>query len=359
MANAQAYACAGSPRINAFSNPNVRHVINATHSYPIGIADQVDAARSMTSTLPLVSSFRASNCPTSLTATATSSSSIQLAWSDASGDETGFSVERLDESTGLWVQVGTAGANAAGYTDAGLSGGVMYTYRVRAVRSGVYRSSPSTEAQAMTLSATQQSPSPSPAPSPSPSPVSSPPPPPPPSPKPPSPPPSPPSPKPPSPPLPPMPTVVTSTCVVNGVCGAGENADNCFSDCPIATGLAAVALTTSYAVSLSWTDASTAESGFAVMSKRSIETSWTQVTMLPAGTVRYTDSGLLRGTAYNYQIVGYSGSTPSPPSNTVAVTTVACYGGGARCSVGSECCSRKCKPSTKTCTAQRRMRTRA
>ena len=74
----------------------------------------------------------APTAPSDLTATATGSSTIDLAWTDASSDETGFKIERsLNGSTG-WTQIGTAAADATSYSDTGLSSGTAYYYRVRA-----------------------------------------------------------------------------------------------------------------------------------------------------------------------------------------------------------------------------------
>lgn len=75
----------------------------------------------------------APTAPTSPSATALSSSSISVAWTDASSDETGFEVERsADGSTG-WTNRTTTAANATSYSDTGLSASTQYFYRVRAV----------------------------------------------------------------------------------------------------------------------------------------------------------------------------------------------------------------------------------
>jgi len=69
--------------------------------------------------------------PSSLTATATSSSQINTGWTDNSTDEDSFEVERsLDNST--FALVATVGANSTSYTDSGLSASTTYYYRVRA-----------------------------------------------------------------------------------------------------------------------------------------------------------------------------------------------------------------------------------
>ncbi|MCB9932813.1 MAG: fibronectin type III domain-containing protein [Planctomycetes bacterium] len=68
--------------------------------------------------------------PSSCTATAVSGLSIQVSWSDNSGNETGFKLER-DDGSGF-VQIQLLAANANSFTDTGLSDSVQYSYRVRA-----------------------------------------------------------------------------------------------------------------------------------------------------------------------------------------------------------------------------------
>ena len=70
--------------------------------------------------------------PTGLSATATSSSSINLAWQDNSANETGFMVERRREGSGVWVEIGTAAADTEGFTSEGLFSEATYFHRVRA-----------------------------------------------------------------------------------------------------------------------------------------------------------------------------------------------------------------------------------
>ena len=70
--------------------------------------------------------------PSSLTATAVSSSGIDLSWQDNSINETGFRVQRQRDGSSDWVPVGTAPANATNFSDAGLLPGTRYRYRVQA-----------------------------------------------------------------------------------------------------------------------------------------------------------------------------------------------------------------------------------
>jgi M6 family metalloprotease-like protein len=74
--------------------------------------------------------------PSDLTATAVSQTGIELTWTDNTGDEAGFRVERSPDGAGGWAEVGSVGANVTVFTDSGLSGGATYYYRVRAYKAG-------------------------------------------------------------------------------------------------------------------------------------------------------------------------------------------------------------------------------
>ena len=71
--------------------------------------------------------------PTSLTATAVSSSQIDLTWVDSDTTEQGFKIERC---TGAgcsdFAQIATAGANVTSFSNTNLAGSTSYSYRVRA-----------------------------------------------------------------------------------------------------------------------------------------------------------------------------------------------------------------------------------
>jgi hypothetical protein len=69
--------------------------------------------------------------PSNLTATATGSTTISLAWKDNSNNESGFKIERK-KSGGNFSEIATVGANGNSYNDSALSGGFTYVYRVRA-----------------------------------------------------------------------------------------------------------------------------------------------------------------------------------------------------------------------------------
>jgi hypothetical protein len=73
--------------------------------------------------------------PTLLTATRVSEVQIDLSWTDNSGDETGFKIERCSgASCSNFVEIDTVGANVTSYNDTGLTYSTDYTYRVRAYK---------------------------------------------------------------------------------------------------------------------------------------------------------------------------------------------------------------------------------
>lgn len=75
--------------------------------------------------------------PTGLTASAVSSSRIDLNWSDNSDNEGGFKVERcLGAGCVNFVQVAQVGANSTSYSDTGLASSTTCSYRVRAFNGG-------------------------------------------------------------------------------------------------------------------------------------------------------------------------------------------------------------------------------
>jgi subtilisin family serine protease len=97
--------------------------------------DAVGALAGFTATGGRVNALAAltPTAPSGLSATTASSSQINLSWTDNSSNETGFKIER--STGGGYSQVGTAGTNAASYSDSGLSASTQYTYRVRAYNS--------------------------------------------------------------------------------------------------------------------------------------------------------------------------------------------------------------------------------
>jgi titin len=96
--------------------------------------------------------------PSNLTAAAVSSSQIDLEWTDNSGNEDGFKIERKTGAAGTYAEIATVGANVKSFSNTGLSAGTQYFYRVRAFNNGG-NSGYSNEANATTLPTAPTAPS--------------------------------------------------------------------------------------------------------------------------------------------------------------------------------------------------------
>ncbi len=94
--------------------------------------------------------------PATLTATATSTTQINLSWTDVTG-ETGFKIERKTGSGGTYAQIATTGTGVITFSDTGLTSSTNYYYRVRAT-SASGDSAYSPEANATTLTAPPSAP---------------------------------------------------------------------------------------------------------------------------------------------------------------------------------------------------------
>ena len=71
--------------------------------------------------------------PTNLAINAVSSSQIIMSWTDNSGNESGFRIERCSGSAcSNFAQIASVGANFNIYSDSGLPASAVYSYRVRA-----------------------------------------------------------------------------------------------------------------------------------------------------------------------------------------------------------------------------------
>jgi N-acetylmuramoyl-L-alanine amidase len=93
----------------------------------------------------------APSAPSGLAATALSSSQIRLTWTDNSGIEDNYRIERATAAGGPWTQIASTGANVTTFTNSSLTGGTTYYYRVRAFDTHLGNSAYSGTANATTI----------------------------------------------------------------------------------------------------------------------------------------------------------------------------------------------------------------
>lgn len=122
----------GDSGTSTIQNPAHTYAAAGTYSVSLIVTDDDGATGSIGKSVTVTAPPPIPAAPANLTATAVSSSQINLAWTD-SDTETGFKIERC---TGAgctnFAQIATVGANVTGYSNSGLSASTSYTYRVRA-----------------------------------------------------------------------------------------------------------------------------------------------------------------------------------------------------------------------------------
>jgi RHS repeat-associated protein len=124
------YAQIATTAANATSYSNTGLAANTAYFYrvraanAIGDSDYSNEASAATDNSPTP--------PSGLSATPISYNQINLAWTDASSNETGFGIERKTGAGGTYAQIATTAAGATGFSDGALAASTTYYYRVRA-----------------------------------------------------------------------------------------------------------------------------------------------------------------------------------------------------------------------------------
>jgi titin len=170
--------------------------------------------------------------------TITASSQINLAWTDASTNETGFRIERSTDGTSF-TQLTTTGANTTTYTNSGLTEGTLYYYRVRATNTAGNSAYSNTVSATTTISI-------------------------------------------------PPPSDLTAAVTSNGIV-------------------------------LTWLDKTSNESGFYI-ERASGTTSFTRIATVGANATSFTNSSVVIGVTYRYRVQAYTSVAASVYSNIVSVT---------------------------------------
>jgi fibronectin type 3 domain-containing protein len=151
-ANGGAWSQIASPTGNTTSYTDTNLSAGATYTYLVQAYDATSSVDSNPASVTLAPKAPGGG----LSAKAISSSQINLAWSNVSG-ETGFKIQRSSDNV-QWDQVGTAGANVLTFQDTGLNPVTMYYYRVLATNAGG-DSAPGSVSKATTLVAPPAAPS--------------------------------------------------------------------------------------------------------------------------------------------------------------------------------------------------------
>ncbi|MDQ3282586.1 MAG: metallophosphoesterase, partial [Acidobacteriota bacterium] len=140
----------------ALNHPAMYISLNNLGSLVLDVRGNTLTAKFLRETGVIADSFeiqkgnRAPAAATALTATATSETAINLAWTDGSNNEDGFRIERCTGTACTsFTQVGQVAANSTTYSDSALTAATVYRYRVQAYNK--IGATPSTEAEATTL----------------------------------------------------------------------------------------------------------------------------------------------------------------------------------------------------------------
>ena len=181
--------------------------------------------------------------PTGVTATAFSSSQINLSWTDNATNETGYRISRRLTSGAVWTVVATTAPGATTYNNTGLTTATGYTYRISAVAPGGALVS-AADIAATTLIATA------------------------------------------------APTAITATAISKSQ------------------------------INLRWTDAAANETGYRVDRRPTLGLVWETVATLPIGSRAYNDTtGLSPAIGYTYKISAVAPGGTLVSAATVAATT--------------------------------------
>jgi titin len=118
--------------VTTFSNTGL--TASTSYSYRVRATNLGgDSAYSNTATATTQATQTVPAAPSNLTATAVSTSQVNLSWVDNANNESGFKIERCQgQLCTNFAQIAQVGANVTTFSNTGLSRNTRYRYRVRA-----------------------------------------------------------------------------------------------------------------------------------------------------------------------------------------------------------------------------------
>ncbi len=145
------YTLLSTVAANATSVTDTGLAPGTEYCYQVRATGTGDAPASAFSAGSCATTLAPPGAPGNLTATATSTSAIALAWTDNSDNESGFEIWRSTTgAAGTYTLLSAAAANSTSANETGLTPGTEYCYKVRALRSGAPTSDFSTSSCATT-----------------------------------------------------------------------------------------------------------------------------------------------------------------------------------------------------------------
>lgn len=119
----------GNGSTSTEANPSFTYLLPGVYSAVLTVTDA--SGLSASATVQITVQDVPPAAPTALSATPFSSTRVDLSWQDNAGNETGFKIERSTDGVNF-SQIATTGVSATSYSDSTVTGGLTYTYRVRA-----------------------------------------------------------------------------------------------------------------------------------------------------------------------------------------------------------------------------------
>jgi fibronectin type 3 domain-containing protein len=139
-ANPASFALLAEGAANATTYSDTTAAASTTYSYRVrAFNSAASSTYTNTAAATTPAALQPPAAPSALTATASSTTQVNLAWTDNATNEDGYRVERCtgtwtacEENTAMFTQIAQLAADTSSYPDTGRTPGETYTYRVRA-----------------------------------------------------------------------------------------------------------------------------------------------------------------------------------------------------------------------------------